>query len=119
MKDFVRFAYMLKLINDKLAELEKMRGKEVVSEKPEEKVSPLIHPAIKDDQILEIHSELKRLVRTQRIPEICLYLQQMKKEGKILLPQNPSFAFAELTRLGMPNGDGFTETNFRKYYKYR
>ena len=116
MKDFVRFAYMLKLINEKLTELENNRVEEVVSKKPEETVSTLIHPAIKDNQIPEIHGELKRLAQTQRIPEICLYLQQMKKDGKILLPQNPSLVFTELTRLGMPNGDGFTENNFRKYY---
>ena len=119
MKDFVRFAYMLKLINEKLTELENNRVEEVVSKKPEETVSTLIHPAIKDNQIPEIHGELKRLAQTQRIPEICLYLQQMKKDGKILLPQNPSIVFTELTRLGMPNGDGFTENNFRKYYNYR
>ena len=114
---YVRFAYFLKLINiewDKLLPIADTAD----GGKNDEKISYLIHPAIKDDQILEIHSELKRLVRTQRIPEICLYLQQMKKEGKILLPASPLTAFTELKRLGMPNGEGFTEKNFKKYYIY-
>ena len=44
------------------------------------------------------------------------YLQMMK-ENKILLPPNPSVAYAELVRMGMPCGEGFTESTFRKYYR--
>ena len=41
----------------------------------------------------------------------------MSSQEKILLPQNPGVAYKELTRIGMPDGDGFTLKTFQKYYK--
>ena len=40
----------------------------------------------------------------------------MKKEKKILLPQSPSIAYAELVRMGMPSKEGFNEKTFFKHY---
>jgi hypothetical protein len=40
----------------------------------------------------QIHDEVKRLVRRQGLQDICLYLLQMVKEKKILLPPMPSVA---------------------------
>jgi len=34
----------------------------------------------------------------------------------LLLPLNPSSLYTELVRLGMPNGDGFSEKNFSNVY---
>ena len=45
-----------------------------------------------------------------------MYLTQLKNDKKVLLPPVPSPAYAELVRMGMPDGDGFNETTFRKYY---
>ena len=56
------------------------------------------------------------MVRRQGLQDICLYLVQMVKEKKILLPPMPSVAYAELVRMGMPSGEGFSESTFRKYY---
>ena len=41
---------------------------------------------------------------------------QVRRDNKILLPQSPSSAYTELVRMGMPNGEGFNELTFRKYY---
>ena len=75
-----------------------------------------VHPSLDDEEGWKIHNEVKRLVTRQGIQVICQYLVQMAKDHKILLPPNPSVAYAELVRMGMPNGDGFTESTFRKYY---
>ncbi len=75
-----------------------------------------VHPSVDSSQEWQIHNEIKRLVKRQRIQEICQYLLQLKKENKVLLPQSPSAAYEELVRLGMPNGEGFNESTFRKYY---
>ena len=76
-----------------------------------------IHPAIDSQQEWRIHDEVKRLVTKQGIQEICQYLKQMADEKRILLPQSPASAYAELKRMGMPNGDGFNEKTFQKYYR--
>ena len=59
---------------------------------------------------------MKRLVKCNGVQEICSYLKQMAAEKKVLLPQMPSVAYAELVRMGMPSGEGFNESTFRKYY---
>ena len=76
-----------------------------------------IHPSLSGGLERTIHEEVKRLVRTQRIPEICRYLSEMEDEKKILLPQMPSVTYAELIRMGMPSGEGFNIKTFMKYYK--
>ena len=41
---------------------------------------------------------------------------RLKNDNKVLLPSTPSPVYAELVRMGMPNGEGFNEVTFRKYY---
>lgn len=84
-----------------------------------EKLFQFIHPSIEVEDEWRIHNEVKRLVRRNGIQEICHYLRQLKKDNKVLLPQSPSIAYAELVRMGMPNKDGFNESTFRKYYNSR
>ena len=93
----------------------------------DKKVSPCVHddeelfhfiyPSVLGDGQRQIHSEVKHLVSRQGIQEICAYLKQMADEKKILLPQSPSVAYAELVRMGMPSGEGFNEKTFQKYYR--
>lgn len=86
----------------------------------DEKLSFLVHPSVDDErEQWRIHNEVKRLVGRQGLQEICQYLQQMRKENKILLPMNPSVAYQELVRLGMPTGKGFNESTFRNSYSNR
>ena len=73
----------------------------------DEELFHFIHPSIEEKEELQIHNEVKRLVRRQGLQEICLYLAQMAMDKKILLPQNQGKAYAELVRMGMPSGEGF------------
>ena len=101
-------------------------GAQVVCDQPceaqevkerDENLTFLLHPAIVDEgEQWRIHDEIKRLVKSQGVQEICSYLSQMRMDNKILLPQSPNKAYEELVRLGMPNGEGFNEITFRKYY---
>ena len=75
-----------------------------------------VHPELDETEIWRIHDAVKRVVKLQGIQMICQYLTQLKNDKKVLLPPNPSVAYAELVRMGMPNGEGFNETTFRKYY---
>ncbi len=69
-----------------------------------------------DEEGRLIHEEIKRLVKRNGVQMICEYLQRMAREEKILLPPNPSTAYAELVRLGMPTGEGYSEKHFRNHY---
>ena len=82
----------------------------------EEERFHFIHPEIEDDEAWRIHDAVKRLVANQRVPEICAYLKEQKKKGMLMLPSIPSVMYNELVRLGMPQGDGFTEKHFRNSY---
>ena len=81
-----------------------------------EELFHFIHPELDDVEAWRIHDAVKRVVKLQGIQMICQYLIQLKNEKKVLLPPNPSVAYAELVRMGMPNGEGFNEITFRKYY---
>ena len=83
---------------------------------PTEELFHFIHPSVDEDLEWAIHREVKRLVKRNGVQEICSYLKQMAAEKKVLLPQMPSVAYAELVRMGMPSGEGFNESTFRKYY---
>ena len=83
----------------------------------DEELFHFIYPSVLGDGQRQIHSEVKHLVSRQGIQEICAYLKQMADEKKILLPQSPSVAYAELVRMGMPSGEGFNEKTFQKYYR--
>ena len=75
-----------------------------------------VHPELDETEAWCIHDAVKRVVKLQGIQMICQYLTQLKNNKKVLLPPNPSAAYAELVRMGMSNGEGFNETTFRKYY---
>lgn len=81
-----------------------------------EKPCLFIHPSVTAEQEWQIHEEIKRLVTRQSIPDICRYLKEMASEKKILLPQMASAAYAELVRMGMPSGEGYSEKYFTKHY---
>ncbi len=82
----------------------------------DEELFKFIHPAISDEDGVAIHNEVKRLVKRQSVQVICEYLQQMARDKKILLPHNPSSVYAELVRLGMSTGTGFSEKHFSNHY---
>ncbi len=81
-----------------------------------EEIFHFVYPELSEDEAWHIHDAVKRVVRFRNIQMICQYLVQLKSEKKVMLPPNPSAAYAELVRLGMPNGEGFSEITFRKYY---
>ena len=83
----------------------------------DEKLCLLIHPSIPAEQEWQIYDEVKNLVTRQGVQDIWRYLKVMASEKKILLPQMPSVAYAELVRMGMPAGEGYSEKYFTKYYK--
>lgn len=84
----------------------------------DEELCRFIHPTVDNrSQEIQIHNEVKRLVRSQGVKDICSYLQVMKADKKILLPESPSKAYQEMVRMGMPSGEGFNEKTFQKYYK--
>jgi len=82
----------------------------------DEELFHFVHPELGDEEAWRIHDAVKRVVKLQGIQMICQYLTQLKNEKKALLPPSPSAAYAELLRMGMPDGEGFNETTFRKYY---
>ena len=74
-----------------------------------------IHPAMDEEQERKIHNEVKRLVKRQGVQMICQHLLRMEMEGKLLLPPNPSTIYKELIRVGMPQGEGYSEKYFRNH----
>ena len=109
---------MLHLIHKEMARLEpKPEVKHSDSRKPDEELFKFIHPSICGEEEWQIHEEVKRLVTHHGIQEICQYLYQMAKDKRILLPQMPSAAYAELVRMGMPTTAGFSEKYFKNHYR--
>ncbi len=88
----------------------------VVIKERDEECFRFIHVEIEDEEAWHIHRAIKRLVANYRVPEICNYLKEQKQNGKLMLPLNPSNMYNELVRLGMPNGEGFSEKNFSNIY---
>ena len=82
----------------------------------DEELFHFVHPELDATEAWRIHDAVKRVVKLQGIQMICQYLSQLKGEKKVLLPPIPSPAYTELVRMGMPDGEGFNETTFRKYY---
>ena len=97
------------------AEAPKCTGGQCALETDEE-LFKFIHPSISGEEEWQIHEEVKRLVTHHGVQEIGQYLYQMAREKKILLPQMPSVAYAELVRMGMPSSEGFNKKTFLKYY---
>lgn len=76
-----------------------------------------VHPALDEDDGWKVHKEVERLVKQFDVQEICKRLNILKKEGKVLLPQNTKNAHEELIRMGMPiEKGGFGYKTFCKYY---
>ena len=87
-----------------------------VERQRDEELFHFVHPELDETEAWRIHDAIKRVVKLQGIQMICQYLTQLKNDKKVLLPPVPSAAYPELVRMGMPDGDGFNETTFRKYY---
>ena len=81
-----------------------------------EEMFHFVHPSLDDEEGWKIHKEVKRLVKRQGVQGICMYMKEMAKEKQILLPPMPSVAYAELVRMGMPDGEGFSEKYFKNHY---
>lgn len=75
-----------------------------------------VHPEIEDEEAWHIHDTVKRLLKYQRVPEICTYLKELKQKGKIMLPSVSAVMYKELVRLGMPTGEGYSEKHFSNSY---
>lgn len=82
-----------------------------------EELFHFIHPEIEEEEGWRIHKAIKRVVAYQRIPEICDYLKELKQKVKVMLPPIPGVMYAELVRLGMPTGDGYSDKYFAACYK--
>lgn len=93
-------------------------GKLVANQKEASKeIFRFVHPALEEEEEWRVHREVERLVKRFDVQEICMRLNQLKKEGKVLLPQNTKNAHEELKRMGMPaEKAGFEYKTFCKYY---
>ena len=90
---------------------------EAVGEALKKELFRFVHPALEEEEEWRVHREVERLVKRFDVQEICMRLNQLKKEGKVLLPQNTRNAHEELIRMGMPTGKaGFEYKTFCKYY---
>ena len=98
-----------------LAPVEEKSDEEVIPEG--EELCKFIHPAIDNVKARKIHLVIKRLASTQDIQEICQYLNKMANDELILQPVNPTTAYEELTRMGMPKTDGYSFKTFQRYYR--
>ena len=109
---------MVKLRPELAESLNATSFNQVASEQQEvgEEMFHFVHPSLDDEEGWKIHKEVKRLVKRQSLPDICQYLRRLASENRILLPLMPSVAYAELTRMGMPNTGGFGEKHFRMHY---
>lgn len=81
-----------------------------------EELFHFIHPKLDEAKAWSVHVAVKRLATNYRIPDICEYLKKLSSQEELLLPSNPSLMYAELVRLGMPTGEGFSEKNFSNSY---
>ena len=106
---------MEKLIPEQAQKVSKTSAKAAAPVQQEE-LFHFIHPEIEEDEAWHIHKAIKRLVAYQRIPEICAYLKELRLKAKVMLPPIPSVMYAELVRLGMPTGDGYSEKHFYNSY---
>lgn len=90
---------------------------EVAGEGFQKELLHFVHPALDEDEGWKVHKEVERLVKQFDVQEICKRLNILKKEGKVLLPQNTKNAHEELIRMGMPiEKGGFGYKTFCKYY---
>lgn len=113
---------MMKIAKDFFAEETEVTGKasetnETAGEGFQRELFHFVHPALDEDEGWKVHKEVERLVKQFDVQEICKRLNILKKEGKVLLPQNTKNAHEELIRMGMPiEKGGFGYKTFCKYY---
>lgn len=111
-----------KNLNQSQKEMIKVKEKSEKAVEPAEIAKPkeifrFVHPALEEEEEWRVHREVERLVKRFDVQEICMRLNQLKKEGKVLLPQNTKKAHEELKRMGMPTEKaGFEYKTFSKYY---
>lgn len=93
------------------------KANEAAGEDFQKELFHFVHPALEEDEGWQVHREVERLVKQFDVQEICKRLNILKKEGKVLLPQNTKNAHEELIRMGMPiEKGGFGYKTFCKYY---
>lgn len=93
------------------------KANEAAGEGFQKELFHFVHPALEEDEGWQVHREVERLVKQFDVQEICKRLNILKKEGKVLLPQNTKNAHEELIRMGMPiEKGGFGYKTFCKYY---
>ena len=90
---------------------------EVAGEGFQKELFHFVHPALDEDEGWKVHREVENLVKRFELYDICKRLNQLKKEGKILLPESPKKALNELQRMGLPTDKrGFDYKTFCKKY---
>ena len=90
---------------------------EAAGEASKKEIFRFVHPALEEEDGWKVHREVERLVKRFDVQDICMRLNQLKKEGKVLLPQNTRNAHEELKRMGMPTEKaGFLYKTFCKYF---
>ena len=90
---------------------------EAAGEALKKEIFRFVHPALEEEDGWKVHREVERLVKRFDVQDICMRLNQLKKEGKVLLPQNTRNAHEELKRMGMPTEKaGFEYKTFCKYF---
>lgn len=92
----------------------KVRG--IITPERNEELFHFVRPELDEDEAWHIHDAVKRLVACQKAKEICRYLKELSRQNKVLLPESPSIARRELIRMGMPDGEGFSEKHFSSCY---
>ena len=85
----------------------------------DENMFRFIHPSVTSlDEKKQISGEVRNLVRSLPLPEICRYLRQMYREKRVYLNVKTDAMFDELHRMGMPDESvqGFSQKNFQNYF---
>lgn len=107
--------------NKETKEAEKRReadkADKTVGEDFQKELFHFVHPALEEDEGRKVDKEVENLVKRFDLQLICMRLNQLKKEGKVLLPSSPLKVFNELQRMGLPTDEkGFNYKTFCKYY---
>lgn len=119
---FLKYMHKVELVQQELHKLMQKEGLSasygICHEEAETQTElfHFIHPEIEEEEAMRIHDAVKRLVKHQKVPEICAYLKELKQEKKLLLPQSPTAAYKELQRMGMPSSEGYGEKHFSSCY---
>lgn len=103
--------------NDLLKEWE---GSDLVNTKEQtgEELFRYIHyNVIEETDRVTVHRAIRNIVRLPKMAQVCLALKELKRKEQILSTIEPSAMLAELRRLGLPNGKGFSDQNFYSAYK--